>query len=111
MAKPKKLKYQGTVVEVTHPDGQVRAEPDRYYPGVPARNLDEEDIAALSDDEIKDIMSGPDPLYVDPDAERAKKERAKAREADKQRAAHTAPEPAPEPDAEPEMPAEGEGHA
>jgi hypothetical protein len=69
MARPKALKYQGTMMVVSRKkDGTPRKEePDRTFPGVPARDLDENDIRRLSDEQIADMTGGFEPLYVDPD--------------------------------------------
>src|SRR5437016_7764481 len=96
MAKPTRLKYQGEVREIKDDKGDVIGlEPDRFYAGVPARDLDEADLAELSSDEVKHLTSGDDPLYVDPDAEREKKAAKKAKKA--------SPPPPPEPEPEPEI--------
>lgn len=70
MARPTRLKYTGNLREVKDDAGNViRIEADRYFGGVPARDLDDEDIAQLSDDELANILGGGDPLYVDPDSQ------------------------------------------
>lgn len=72
MKRPERLKFKGG----TDASGQ----PVRFFAAVPARDLGALDIAALTDEQIKDITGGDDPLYVDPDAERkpaAKKASAK----------------------------------
>lgn len=55
MTRPTKLMYTG--------DGKT------YFPGVPARDLDEADLARLSDERVKEIAASA--LYVEPKAERA----------------------------------------
>ena len=65
MSKPTRLHYTGRLID--RGDG-IKA-PDRYFMGVPARNLDEADIALLDAATLKNIMGGEHPLYVDPDAE------------------------------------------
>lgn len=77
MAKPTRLRYTGHVRKITDDDGNVVAvEADRFFAGVPARNLDEADIAQLDAATLKTIMGGSNPLYVDdsPEAEPAKAE-------------------------------------
>jgi pyruvate/2-oxoglutarate dehydrogenase complex dihydrolipoamide acyltransferase (E2) component len=64
MARPTRLTYTGQYLDF----GRGQPEPDRHYQGVPARDLNEEDLAQFSDEDIKLIMGGDDPLYVDPDA-------------------------------------------
>jgi hypothetical protein len=64
MARPTRLKYTGQYLNFGH--GQP--EPDRHYQGVPARDLTEEDLAQFSDEDIKLIMGGTNPLYVDTNA-------------------------------------------
>lgn len=65
-ARPTKLIYQGKeVVTATDEHGKPTAvSPDRFFHGVPARDLNEDDIARLSDEDLKDIMGGNEPLYV-----------------------------------------------
>lgn len=57
MARPKALKFQGK----NDPNGY-------YFAGVPARDLDEADIAQLDDETLKTITGGDKPLYVAPKA-------------------------------------------
>jgi hypothetical protein len=80
MARPTKLKYVGRTEPIFDEKGkQVGEQPAEFHNGVPARDLKEEDLALLSDDDIKLIQSGENPLYVDPEKEKAKKERERAR--------------------------------
>jgi hypothetical protein len=70
MAKPTALKFTGRMIETRNDKGDViRREPERFYQGVPARNLDEADIAALDARRLKEIMApqadGSKPLYED----------------------------------------------
>lgn len=64
--RPVKLIYQG--------------KRDEHFVGVPMRDLDEHDIAKLSDDRLKEIMGGKRPLYVEPKT--AKSESAPEKKAD-----------------------------
>jgi hypothetical protein len=80
MARPTKLKYVGRTEPVFDEKGKQTGEkPIDFYNGVPARDLKEEDLALLSDEDIKLIQSGENPLYVDPEKEKAKKERERAK--------------------------------
>lgn len=55
MARPKALKFTG------------KGDPNGYFfPGVPARDLTEADIAQLDDETLKQITGGDKPLYVAP---------------------------------------------
>lgn len=66
-ARPKRLLYQGTVWPVRDEHGEViDVKADRRFDGVPARDLDAEDIARLDDATLVNITGGPDPLYVEP---------------------------------------------
>lgn len=112
--RPEKLRYTGDV--------DARGKPLRFFYGVPARNLDEKDIAKLTDEQVKDIMADPKngsgALYVEPgsskqdDSKRSDKKRSAP--ANKKRSApanKTAPAPsvtkeAPEPVAPTEAPSE-----
>lgn len=68
MARPKELKFKD------RNDGN-----GYYWPGVPKRDLNEADIAQLTDDQLKDITGGDNPLYVAPKAKaEAKAEPKKA---------------------------------
>lgn len=70
MAKPTRLRFVGAITETKDADGNVvRREPDRWYEGVPARDLDESDLASFDAAQIK-VLTGPQagggkPLYVD----------------------------------------------
>lgn len=58
MARPKTLHYTGKI---------ANGQPDRFFFGVPARDLDESDIAQLSDEQVRDIQKAPkdgSALYV-----------------------------------------------
>jgi hypothetical protein len=80
MARPTKLKYVGRTEPIFDEKGKQTGEkPVDFHNGVPARDLKEEDLALLSDDDIKLIQSGENPLYVDPEKEKAKKERERAK--------------------------------
>jgi bacteriocin-like protein len=69
MARPTRLTYQGTIEDVYDEDSTIIGHaPDRFFTGVPARDLAAEDIAQLSDEELAQITGGDDPLYADPDA-------------------------------------------
>lgn len=69
-SRPKQLIYQGAQVPLAMAeDGTVTTwTVDRYFPGVPARDLDEGDIANLSDAQLDEITADPKngqgPLYV-----------------------------------------------
>lgn len=63
--RPKALKFTGMYRDF----GNGKIEPDRFFNGIPARDLDEADIAELTDDQLKDAMGGRDPLYVEPKAD------------------------------------------
>jgi hypothetical protein len=56
-------------------DGSViTTEPDRFFSGVPARDLEAADIANLTDEQLASITGTPpggDPLYTDPDARKS----------------------------------------
>lgn len=71
MKRPEKLKFRGSY--------DASGQPDRYFAAVPARDLDATDIALLTDEQIKDITGGPDPLYVDPAAKREPAKRTEDR--------------------------------
>jgi len=75
MSKPTRLRYTGKMID----RGDGIKVPDRFYMGVPARHLDEADIAALDAATLKNIMGGDDPLYVDPDAEEEAKPKEDAK--------------------------------
>lgn len=70
MAKPTRLRFVGAITETKDQDGNViRRQPDRWYEGVPARDLDESDLADMDAARIK-MLTGPQadggkPLYVD----------------------------------------------
>jgi hypothetical protein len=79
MARAKRLKYTGQWIERRDPEGNIVVSgPSESFAGIPARDLTEDDVKALDDDQYRDAtVSG---LYVDPDA---KKPAAKASEAKK----------------------------
>lgn len=66
MSRHKKLFYQGTQVPVVVADDGTVVEygPDRSFPGIPARDLDEEDIKRLTPEEYADATGGKQPLYT-----------------------------------------------
>lgn len=77
MAKPTRLRFVGAINETKDQDGNVIARrADRWYEGVPARDLDESDLADLDAATIKTLVGpqadGSDPLYVD-DSPKAEK--------------------------------------
>lgn len=83
-ARPKALKYRGKMLEAKDLDGNVVMRgPDRFYTGIPARDLDEADIAQLSDEQLKNAMGGDDPLYVEPKAKVEERADSKAKDDDK----------------------------
>lgn len=45
-----------------------------YFTGVPARDLESEDIAELTDEQYGDITGGPSPLYIEPVPQKPPKE-------------------------------------
>jgi len=57
MARAKTLRFTGKYGA----DGQ----PDRWFMGVPARDLDAAEVRGLSDDDYRNITGGDSPLYVD----------------------------------------------
>lgn len=70
MSKPTALKFTGAILERKDDQGNVIGrEADRYYQGIPARDLDESDIAQIEPKRLKEIMAeqadGSPPLYVD----------------------------------------------
>lgn len=83
MARPTKLRFTSGYT--------TEGEPLRFFANIPARDLDEGDIAALDEAAIKNITGGPDPLYVDPDAGKAETKKAGTKKAAPKRA--EAPEP------------------
>lgn len=84
MAKPTRLRFVGAITETKDADGNVvRREPDRWYEGVPARDLEEADLVDLDAAQIK-VLTGPQagggpPLYVDdsPKADKPAAEKGK----------------------------------
>lgn len=68
MAKPARLIFKGKMIPVAHDDqGNVTQKaPDRFVPGVPARDIeaDEFGIFDLDAKRIKELTAGDDPLYV-----------------------------------------------
>lgn len=70
MSKPTALRFTGTIIERKDDAGNVIGrDVERWYEGVPARDLDEQDIAQLDAARIKEITApqadGSPPLYVD----------------------------------------------
>lgn len=75
MSRPTALKFTGTIIERKDDQGNVVGrEAERYYQGVPARDLDAGDIAHLDDARIAEITAqqadGSPPLYVDASPEK-----------------------------------------
>jgi hypothetical protein len=70
MARAKRLKYTGQWIERRDPEGNIVVSgPSESFAGIPARDLTEDDVKALDDDQYRDAtVSG---LYVDPDAKKA----------------------------------------
>lgn len=70
MAKPTRLRFVGAMIDKKDQHGNVIGQhPDRWYEGVPARDLEESDLADVDAAQIK-VLTGPqadgsDPLYVD----------------------------------------------
>lgn len=89
MARPKRLKYLGA-------KGPRRGD---SFGGVPARDLTEEDMAALDDATVANIMGYPDnglgPLYVDPEGKITVKPNPTDRELLRPKEAAPAASPAP----------------
>jgi hypothetical protein len=92
MARAKRLKYTGHWIERRDPEGNIVVSgPSESFAGIPARDLTEDDVKALDDDQYRDAtVSG---LYVDPDA---KKPAAKASSAKKSAAKKPAAKPSAE---------------
>jgi hypothetical protein len=87
MARAKRLKYTGQWIERRDPEGNIVVSgPSESFAGIPARDLTEDDVKALDDDQYRDAtVSG---LYVDPDAKKAAaKSPAKKKAATKKQAA------------------------
>lgn len=77
MAKPTRLRFVGAMIDKKDKDGNVIGQsPERWYEGVPARDLDESDLAGMDAARIKVLTGlqadGSDPLYVD-DSPKAEK--------------------------------------
>ena len=70
MARAKTLRFTGKY--------DANGQPDRWFNGVPARDLDAAEVAALSDEEYANITGGPTPLYVAPKPAPAKAPAQKA---------------------------------
>ena len=85
MAKPTRLRFVGAIVEKKDRDGNVIGRhPERWYEGVPARDLEESDLVDIDAATIK-MLTGPqadgsNPLYVDdsPKADKPAAEKGKA---------------------------------
>lgn len=56
MARAKALKFTGRY--------DASGQPDRWFSGIPARNLDAAEVKGLSDEEYANATGGADPLYV-----------------------------------------------
>lgn len=70
MPRAKRLKYQGEWIERRDPEGNIVVSgPSQSFPGVPARDLTEDDIAALDADQYRDAVDSG--LYVNPDAKKS----------------------------------------
>jgi hypothetical protein len=92
VAKPKALKFKGRTTK-----NELGSDvPDRYFSGVPARDLGPVDIARLDAETLKTIMTDPGngdgPLYVVDEAEEqrlaeAEEAAAKAKEAETKKTA------------------------
>lgn len=59
MSRPTALKFLGAYLDF----GDGRKQPDRWLANIPARDLDEADIAQLSDEQLANATGGPNPLY------------------------------------------------
>lgn len=57
MARAKTLRFTGK--------RNAQGEPDRWFVGVPARDLDAVEVKQLSDEDYTNITGGTSPLYVD----------------------------------------------
>lgn len=64
MARAKALRFTGTY--------DASGQPDRWFSGIPARDLSPVEVTGLSDEEYANATGGPDPLYV-PAVEATKK--------------------------------------
>lgn len=70
MAKPTRLRFVGAMLDKTDQAGNVIGQSaERWYEGVPARDLEETDLAEFDDATVKMLTGqqadGSDPLYVD----------------------------------------------
>jgi hypothetical protein len=65
MARPTALTFNGEMIPITWDESgeAIAFGPDRFFSGVPARDLDEEDIARLDDATLASITGGETPLY------------------------------------------------
>jgi hypothetical protein len=101
MARAKRLKFTGRY--------DANGQPDRWFSGIPARDLDEREVKQLSDEDYATITGGDSPLYVDAEPRKAapkvaaKKPAAPARKAAPKTAPSAPVAPVePVPDAPPE---------
>lgn len=70
--RPKRLKYTGQMIPVWNADqtAVIGEQPYEHFPGIPARDMDAADVAALSDEQMETVRlnaAGPSPIYLDPD--------------------------------------------
>lgn len=70
--RPKRLKYTGQMIPVWNADQTdvIGEQPYEYFLGIPARDMDEGDIAALDEAQMETVRlnaAGPSPIYLDPD--------------------------------------------
>ena len=86
MARAKTLKFTGKY--------DASGQPDRWFTGIPARDLDVMEVKGLSDEEYANITGGDSPLYVDAAAKTAAKAPATKPKAAPKPAASGATEPA-----------------
>lgn len=82
------LKFKGKYDEA--------GKPDRYFPGIPARDLDEADIARLSNAEYADAIGGDKPLYAEVKKAEEKQPEPKPKAEDKKAEAKTPKDSAPD---------------
>lgn len=70
MPRATRLKYQGDWIERYDDVGNVVISgPTMSFPGIPARDLDEDDIKALDDEQYRNAVDSG--LYLNPDAKRS----------------------------------------
>lgn len=87
MARAKTLKFTGKY--------DASGQPDRWFTGIPARDLDVMEVKGLSDEEYANITGGDSPLYVDAAAKTAAKAPATKPKATPSKAAPPAKKAAP----------------